>query len=838
MSSVKFGLRKLIFDNKDIISIFFIVIIIFLGYYKIFLGANFLCIEDGIVAFFYAHGNAIGNGWRPDYGFGISNFFGEPGLVHAWSIYTLWEKIIGHDVFAYNSSVLLLLIFAGISQYYFLKRVVPKLGNITCFLAPLIVFGSLQSTFSTRNPIALSVATPLFLMLLYDYFKNPKVLHLFKCSFLLWFVLFCGNIVYFTTLNFVGILFSIIYYIYHKDFLKRLLFKGVLIYSIGVLITVLLGFWICYAFFLEKHLIGYTREHIYEKAGIINIVQMMHHLINLICIGWYPTQYTLLVKNEWLPPGSNCISSVIFPLVFLFFLFRKSTSFWEFATKWLIIITYIYEFLYRTFPPFENLITVSYVNFIESFPASQSLQIGLLGIFLSGVSKQDFNIKIRWGAVIQKIIAIILFTIYFVLVIFSILAMLVPELLPVLVSFFVKSISSKELITHCMVFNVKRLQETMHWYSLIFYMSSGFLIFLFIKKGFGASVLSKYNKIIAGVLILNAIMFSWTVQPLNGREIIWRSESLPDFQFTDRFYPFYQKTPDSEKNLEFFKKNWEEVEGGGHFEYIPSFFEQPTMTISHNKSYSQKNVAEFTYSIFNGDGIKRINDLRELRGGPLIYSELLNMGAVSYYYTNRALPVVPNYLSLVFKVKQLYIYKNLDAWPYYYLAEKIETLKENQCPENPVQGTAYVYEKDCNFMPVGVGHSRISLKKFSYGSLVFDYYGDKENILVIADAWHPFWKAKADGGNHTDTQANTRNWALIPTVDNTGEEPLEVIKANGIFKGVKLPPGQYMVNLYFDTAPFHLGIYVSIGVWILFFFGFFMAKKYKWGIPLIQSQKK
>lgn len=836
MSSVKCGLRKLIFDNKDLISIFFIVIIIFFGYYKLFLGANFLCIEDGIVAFFYAHGNAIGNGWRPDHGFGISTFFGEPGLVHAWSIYTLWEKMVGHDVFAYNSSVLLLLIFAGISQYYFLKRVAPKLGNITCFLAPLIVFGSLQSIFSTRNTIALSVVTPLFLMLLYDYFKKPKVLHLFQCSFLLWFVLFCGNVVYFTTLNFLGILFSVIYYIYYKDSLRRVLLKSVFLHSLGALVTVLLGFWICYAFFLEKHLIGYTRDHIYEKAGIVNVVQMFHHVINFICMGWYPSQQTLLVRSELLPPESHFSSYIIFPLVFLFFLFRKSTSFWEFATKWLIIITYIYEFLYRTFPPFENLITVSYANFIESFPASQSLQIGLLGIFLSEVSKQDFKIRIRWGALIQKIIVIILFTIYFVLVIFSILAMLVPELLPALVSFFMKGIGSEELVTHCMVFNVKRLQETMHWHSLTFYISSGFLIFLFIKRGFGASVLSKYNKIIAGVLILNAIMFSWTVQPLNEREMIWQNKSLPDFQPTDRFYAFFEKTPDSEKNLEFFKKNWEEVEGGGHFEYIPTFFEQPTMTISHNKSYSQKNVAEFTYSIFNGDGIKRIDDLRDLRGGPLISSELLNIGAVSHYYTNRALPITPDYLSLVFKDKQLYVYKNLSAWPYYYLAEKIETLKENQWPENPVRGTAYVYEKDYNFMPVGVGHSRISLKKFSYGSLVFDYYGDKENILVIADAWHPFWKAKADGGNHTDIKANTRNWALIPTFDNTEKESLEVIKANGIFKGVKLPSGQYMVNLYFDTTPFHLGIYVSIGVWILFFSGFFIAKKYKWDIPFIQRQ--
>ena len=62
--------------------------------------------------------------------------------------------------------------------------------------------------------------------------------------------------------------------------------------------------------------------------------------------------------------------------------------------------------------------------------------------------------------------------------------------------------------------------------------------------------------------------------------------------------------------------------------------------------------------------------------------------------------------------------------------------------------------------------------------MIFDYYGDKGNFLVIADAWHPFWKAIID------------------------DEILPVIKANEIFKGVKLPPGQGTVTLYFDTSDY------------------------------------
>ena len=76
--------------------------------------------------------------------------------------------------------------------------------------------------------------------------------------------------------------------------------------------------------------------------------------------------------------------------------------------------------------------------------------------------------------------------------------------------------------------------------------------------------------------------------------------------------------------------------------------------------------------------------------------------------------------------------------------------------------------------------SWIKMNEFKYGRMEFDYYGNKENFLVVADAWHPFWKAKING------------------------ETLPVIKANDIFKGVRLPPGQGTVTMYFDTSPYYL----------------------------------
>ena len=79
--------------------------------------------------------------------------------------------------------------------------------------------------------------------------------------------------------------------------------------------------------------------------------------------------------------------------------------------------------------------------------------------------------------------------------------------------------------------------------------------------------------------------------------------------------------------------------------------------------------------------------------------------------------------------------------------------------------------------------------------MLFQYYSTENEFLVVADAWHPFWRAKIDG---------------IET---------KVIKANGVFKGIFLPPGEHNIRLYFDNSPFLPGVWVTLIVWPLFIGG-------------------
>ena len=126
----------------------------------------------------------------------------------------------------------------------------------------------------------------------------------------------------------------------------------------------------------------------------------------------------------------------------------------------------------------------------------------------------------------------------------------------------------------------------------------------------------------------------------------------------------------------------------------------------------------------------------------------------------------------------------------------IGSLIESYTDNNSLQ-TAYLAKEAFFPLHENAGNSSIELKEFSYGKMVFDFSGNNEEFLVIADAWHPFWKAYA------------------------GDTSLPVVKANEIFKGVRLPKGKYTLIMEFDTSPYSPGVYVSIIFWILFLSGLF-----------------
>ena len=112
-----------------------------------------------------------------------------------------------------------------------------------------------------------------------------------------------------------------------------------------------------------------------------------------------------------------------------------------------------------------------------------------------------------------------------------------------------------------------------------------------------------------------------------------------------------------------------------------------------------------------------------------------------------------------------------------------------------------------DFLDNQTGSRNIELLKFKHGDLEFQYKIKKPEFLVIADSWHPNWKASVNG------------------------KEVPIFKANGIFKGIALPSGEVKLNLLFDNSIYYPGIWVSFISWSVFFlmwglFAFRLRKRY------------
>ena len=68
-----------------------------------------------------------------------------------------------------------------------------------------------------------------------------------------------------------------------------------------------------------------------------------------------------------------------------------------------------------------------------------------------------------------------------------------------------------------------------------------------------------------------------------------------------------------------------------------------------------------------------------------------------------------------------------------------------------------------------------------------------DGMLLVADTWHPGWRARLDG------------------------EPAEVLRANYLFRAIELPAGDHTVELEFSPASWRVGRAVSMGTVALIF---------------------
>ncbi len=776
-------------------AVIFLVTVVLFGYYRVFVGADIFFHEDHVSISNYSYGNSLGNGWRPDKGLGISSFFGD-GIWHPWAPLSLWEKVVPSRVHAYTSSVLLLAVLAAISLYFFLRRILPSGHYWTAvLLAPMIVFCCDQSGYYfLRLSISFLIGMPLSLMVLHDHFEKPFLRHALLTALIFTFVVAFGNLWSLTQLLSLGFFFMLSYYFYHKPPIKKIMARFTLFYIIAGACFILLSAWLLYSFLWETLAVGYMREKA-MGSGISfapNIAGMVDYFFGILLTEWLPLSHNL-AGIGYKPLLFSYNVNVVFPLVFIFFLFRRAQSFWEYSLKFIISVFFVHAFLQRGnvfgYGDMYSLLNNASSRLITMYDASFPLQIGMIGIFISLISAKTVIVS-KGGRALQRTVAFILSGFYLVLLGVSLMAAFFPDAFKGTVDFLIREVAlrvtakfSFEFLSTVAAYNIDRVAEVVHWYTLLYYLSCLVAVGVFLRDGWlkRAAGLSKVR--LSAFFLINAVLMSWTIYPLSEKKLAWEKDLAANFKPTDRFY--YVLDRKSQKTLESFESKYSKVEGGGHRERQLGLLEPPGLAFSGLKSFEARSVGEFIYQAFNGDGNIRLSNLRLYYGGPVRFHELLDMAAVKYYYSDFALKDLPVHVLPWGNAKQLYIYENTHAWPYFYLAERVRTIAPEEYPQDIKTGTAYVYEDDKFSLPPGQ-KGKVDLKDFSFGDLKFSFESAKDEFFVIADAWHPLWRATSDEGE------------------------LEIVKANKVFKGVRLPAGKYEFRLFFDPTPYKAGISISL----------------------------
>ncbi len=787
-----------------------IALIVLAGYHKVFLGATFLTTENNLATSNYTYGTTS-NGWRPDKGMGLSFFFADAGMWHPWAPLVWWERIMPSRETAYNSSIILLGMLAAFAQYFLIRKILPESPSwFAVLIAPLVVFCADQDGYHyLRVYISYLFAIPAVLIILYDQFNHPRFVNILKLTFVFWMTAFFGTLWGLFQLLSLGFFFTLLYCLYHPNVWFKVCRRFVIICAPAVVMVILLGFGEFYSLFYEKSVIGYMREKMLAVLPSIHLGLDIKGTVDVLraffLMEWYPHNTTMIGLPAW-PLMIQYYVAVIFPFVLLAYMFRKNLSFWEFVFKWLVLISFIHFWLSRTnlIPGFGAV--YSYLNeattkLFTIYGMIYPLQVPLIALFIWRLTKDNVKIPNAFGQVVRKIFAWAIMLPFVFLAVLSFFVVVFPDFLSARAVGLMNQILpvsihgvDRSFLIEIVEYNLWCLKHILTVPSIMYYALSAVVAGVFVSDRWLARAVQLPKMVLAAIILLNGILLSWAIFPLSKVNRVWEQEAVSAYTFgpTDRFYYVSGRSDNLKRKLELFHRNWSLNKNALTATIPVGLLEPPGLNISGLKSFAPEAEGQWVYEAFNGDGTTRLVHLRLYYGGPLYVSDLLDISAVKYYYSDKPLENLPSQLTPFAEGNGLYVYKNTKAWDYFYLADRLRVSESLKDIKDVIPKTAYVSSKDMFELRDNDPTRKAVLKEFHPGRMVFEYEGSSDAMLVVADAWHPFWKASANGEN-------------IP-----------VLKVNGIFKGVRLKSGHYNVTMLFDHSPYRFGIYISIFAWLIF----------------------
>jgi hypothetical protein len=807
-------------SKENIWAAILLALILLLGNYGVFTNKHFITDEDVVLNTEHNFSNSQSSGWRPDAGLGMSYMYGDPGAQHTWSLSRWWKGFFPGKTSGLTVKVILFLWVASFTLYLFLRKILDQLNWFTTLvLAALIPFSPLRYEFLfPYSNIIQIIATPLLALVLYEFIQRPKIHHYFYFTLIIFALTLLGSSVSLFQLLVFEVIFCICLAIYlqlHtnlKVFFQTVVRVFILNLVSGVTLC-LLGAWIFYAVAYEQSILGYVRDPEYSAATFFkstSLHELFLHFFTYLHSGLFSHSSAVLGIDQKLGGHSWNNVSPIFPVIFLVTLFWKSKTFWEYAAKFVILASYLFHEILYWIPGLFTLVQQLYIVYPlgKLHPSIQVFQIVLIGFVI-----QRFKTEVGAFEVSKKkffqIVALFLSALYAGLFALTAASMFFPQTLIKSFSNILAQVipkgSSTELFYKTLIeSNIDLFGETMRWPSIFFYGSTTIFLLLFATKSWLVFVPMHKGRVFALALLLNAFFLSSAVYPLGKGPLIWEQQKLKGSLFENKFLPTDRLArvglaPCSGKPgyqncilNKFFDKEF------GPKRYLVGYRWMTPLEFTKTKSFSTKPQAEFIKSFMTKKNRTTPSILRDIQTEPPIFdSPVYDISAVNYILSSNLLPEL-KHLEMVHKSKQFYLYRNNKAWPYFYFADHIETIGTYEDLYNAKKGRAYLWQDDKTLSMPQKSENRkylLELKKFEYGDVEFKYASDEQEFLVMADSWHPNWRASVNGEN-------------IP-----------IFKTNGVFKGVLLPRGKGVVHFFFDNSPYLPGIWISIIAWSLFLLG-------------------
>ena len=797
--------------------------IVFAGHYGLFLGHTLLLHTDIETMFRNDMAGGSFNGWRPDIGLGMTFFFADSGWGHVWSAFRLWQVLFTDPNWATSMSVLILLWVACVVLYFFIRATVPGLNRIVMIaLASLIIFGPLRYFyFFQRHWILLTICSGLVSLILYDFFKSPSLKHFYQYTLTVFSAIFLGsNLVGIILLLFTAIFF-VLYVCYHdiyKNYAELWLkTKHYFLLNFGSGACILfLGAWIFYSFFLELSLTKYIRDLNYIPETFFNpqisLALVLKQFFNYFHSGLFSIFSGVMgIHDSIIGEGMNNVSP-IFILVLIILCFQKSQNFWEYFSKFIILGYFLLDELGTFIPGIRWLFpdALNALGYLHMRPAIHVFELVLLAIFVQRLQTSTLWRR-SWEIRFVRGVAASLSILYLFLLFLAFGAKFIPAKL----NFFLQNIfqwifnrlklesEKQEFLSSVISGNVQLFHETMGWSYLFFYGVTFLLLLCFTGRSFPNWFKRSEGIYFSTLLMAISVSLAWAIYPLNREAPIWDRQD-----FTKRKPPIKIETYDrvarvnaptgrcgsGEQFMDCVKFKVLEPEFGPR-RWVSGYRLTHGFDFSGSKSFSQKDVFSLVTKFFGMDDPHKIRFIRNLQEVPAFSPyKIYDFAGVKYFLSAYPLPQSEK-IKLIHSGFQFYLYQNMNTSPYYYLADRIETINSFEELYNAEKGVAYLWK---GIKKPNILHDRsetknlIKLNNFKFGEIEFISSSNSEEFLVVKDAWHPYWRAQIDN------------------------KEVEILKTNGVLKGIFVPPGSHKIRLFFDNKAYRPGIWISIFSWTIF----------------------